>query len=41
MSNAQTASVVSILLGAVLLWRLKSEFRARENPPRAAARDAL
>jgi phosphatidylglycerol:prolipoprotein diacylglycerol transferase len=41
MSNAQTASVVSILLGAVLLWRLKSQFRGRENPSRAAARDAL
>jgi phosphatidylglycerol:prolipoprotein diacylglycerol transferase len=41
MSNAQTASVVSILLGAVLLWRLKSQFRAQENRSRAAARDAL
>src|SRR6202163_3534005 len=28
MSNAQTASVVSILFGAVLLWRLKSQFHA-------------
>jgi phosphatidylglycerol:prolipoprotein diacylglycerol transferase len=26
LSNAQTASVLSILLGAVLLWRIKSEF---------------
>jgi prolipoprotein diacylglyceryl transferase len=28
LSNAQTASVVSILLGAVLLWRIKSQFHA-------------
>jgi predicted O-methyltransferase YrrM len=28
MSNAQAASVVSILIGAVLLWRSKSQFRA-------------
>ena len=34
MSNAQTASVVSILFGAVLLWRLKSQFHARKKEHR-------
>jgi prolipoprotein diacylglyceryl transferase len=34
MSNAQTASVVSILLGAVLLWRLKSQFHALKKEHR-------
>jgi prolipoprotein diacylglyceryl transferase len=28
MSNAQAASLLSILVGAVLLWRIKSQFRA-------------
>jgi phosphatidylglycerol:prolipoprotein diacylglycerol transferase len=28
LSNAQAASVVSVLLGAVLLWRIKSKFHA-------------
>jgi phosphatidylglycerol---prolipoprotein diacylglyceryl transferase len=41
MSNAQTASLVSVLLGAVLLWQVKSHFRAQENQSGAAARDAL
>lgn len=31
MSNAQAASVVSILLGAVLLWRLKSQFHGQKK----------
>ena len=34
MSNAQTASVVSILLGAVLLWRLKSQFHRQKKEHR-------
>ncbi len=33
-SNAQTASVVSILLGAVLLWRIKSQFHALKKEHR-------
>ena len=40
MSNAQTASVASILLGAVLLWRIKSQFHGSEKraPHRRAHR---
>jgi prolipoprotein diacylglyceryl transferase len=34
MSNAQTASVVSILLGAVLLWRIKSQFHRQKKEHR-------
>jgi prolipoprotein diacylglyceryl transferase len=34
LSNAQTASVVSILLGAVLLWRIKSQFHALKKEHR-------
>jgi prolipoprotein diacylglyceryl transferase len=34
LSNAQAASVVSILLGAVLLWRIKSEFHALKKEHR-------
>jgi prolipoprotein diacylglyceryl transferase len=34
MSNAQTASLVSILLGAVLLWRLKSKFHGQKKEHR-------
>jgi prolipoprotein diacylglyceryl transferase len=34
MSNAQAASLVSILLGAVLLWRIKSQFHARKKEHR-------
>jgi prolipoprotein diacylglyceryl transferase len=34
MSNAQTASVVSILLGAVLLWRLKNQFHGQKKEHR-------
>ncbi|MGC1413750.1 MAG: prolipoprotein diacylglyceryl transferase family protein [Candidatus Acidiferrum sp.] len=34
MSNAQAASVVSILLGAVLLWRLKSRFHGLKKEHR-------
>ena len=33
-SNAQTASVVSILFGAVLLWRLKSQFHRQKKEHR-------
>src|SRR5271169_2663465 len=34
MSNAQTASVVSILLGAVLLWRIKNQFHGQKKEHR-------
>jgi prolipoprotein diacylglyceryl transferase len=34
MSNAQTASLVSIVFGAVLLWRLKSQFHALKKEHR-------
>lgn len=34
MSNAQTASVASILFGAVLLWRLKSQFHRQKKEHR-------
>jgi prolipoprotein diacylglyceryl transferase len=34
LSNAQAASVVSILLGAVLLWRIKSQFHALKKEHR-------
>jgi prolipoprotein diacylglyceryl transferase len=34
LSNAQTASVVSILLGAVLLWRIKGQFHALKKEHR-------
>ena len=34
MSNAQTASGVSILFGAVLLWRLKSQFHLQKKEHR-------
>jgi len=34
MSNAQAASLLSILVGAVLLWRLKSQFRALKKEHR-------
>lgn len=34
MTNAQTASVASILFGAVLLWRLKSQFHRRKKEHR-------
>ncbi|MGH9676164.1 MAG: prolipoprotein diacylglyceryl transferase family protein, partial [Candidatus Acidiferrum sp.] len=34
MSNAQAASLVSILLGAVLLWRIKSQFHALKKEHR-------
>src|SRR5713101_3064044 len=34
LSNAQTASVVSILAGAVLLWRIKSQFHALKKEHR-------
>src|SRR5580700_6037239 len=34
MSNAQAASVVSILLGAVLLWRIKSQFHRQKKEHR-------
>jgi len=34
LSNAQTASVASILFGAVLLWRIKSEFHALKKEHR-------
>src|SRR3954468_15167812 len=34
LSNAQTASVASILAGAVLLWRVKSRFRALKKEHR-------
>jgi predicted O-methyltransferase YrrM len=34
LSNAQAASVVSILAGAVLLWRLKSQFHALKKEHR-------
>jgi prolipoprotein diacylglyceryl transferase len=34
MSNAQAASLASILAGAVLLWRLKSQFRGRKKEHR-------
>jgi predicted O-methyltransferase YrrM len=34
MSNAQAASVVSILLGAVLLWRIKSQFHGQKKEHR-------
>jgi prolipoprotein diacylglyceryl transferase len=46
LSNAQAASLVSILLGAVLLWRLKNRFRALKKEHRivdhiAASGDVL
>lgn len=34
MTNAQTASVVSVLLGMVLLWRIKSQFHALKKEHR-------
>jgi prolipoprotein diacylglyceryl transferase len=34
MSNAQTASVLSVLAGAVLLWRLKAQFRTLKKEHR-------
>ena len=34
LSNAQTASVASILFGAVLLWRIKSQFHALKKEHR-------
>jgi predicted O-methyltransferase YrrM len=34
LSNAQAASVVSILLGAVLLWRIKSQFHSHKKEHR-------
>jgi prolipoprotein diacylglyceryl transferase len=34
MSNAQAASLASILAGTVLLWRLKSQFRGRKKEHR-------
>ena len=34
MSNAQAASVVSILLGAVLLWRIKGQFHSQKKEHR-------
>jgi len=34
LSNAQAASLVSILLGAVLLWRIKSQFHALKKEHR-------
>jgi len=34
MSNAQVASLLSILFGAVLLWRIKSQFHARKKERR-------
>jgi phosphatidylglycerol---prolipoprotein diacylglyceryl transferase len=34
LSNAQAASVVSILAGAALLWRVKSQFHALKKDPR-------
>ncbi len=34
MSNAQTASVLSILAGAVLLWRIKNQFHALKKEHR-------
>jgi prolipoprotein diacylglyceryl transferase len=46
LSNAQAASLVSILLGAVLLWRLKNQFRGLKKEHRivehiAASGDVL
>jgi prolipoprotein diacylglyceryl transferase len=46
LSNAQSASLLSILVGAVLLWRIKSQFRARKKEHRivehiAASGDVL
>jgi prolipoprotein diacylglyceryl transferase len=46
LSNAQTASLVSIAFGLVLLWRIKSQFRARKKEHRivehiAASGDVL
>src|SRR5450432_1966935 len=46
LSNAQAASLVSILLGAVLLWRIKGQFRALKKEHRivehiAASGDVL
>ena len=46
MTNAQTASLASILFGAVLLWRLKSQFHALKKEHRivehiAASGDVL
>jgi phosphatidylglycerol:prolipoprotein diacylglycerol transferase len=37
LSNAQAASLVSILLGALLLWRVKSQFHSPEKEPRIPA----
>ncbi len=34
LSNAQTASIVSVAAGAVLLWRVKSEFHSRKKEHR-------
>ena len=34
LSNAQAASLLSILVGAVLLWRIKSQFHARKKEHR-------
>jgi prolipoprotein diacylglyceryl transferase len=34
LSNAQAASLLSILVGAVLLWRVKSQFHARKKEHR-------
>ena len=34
MTNAQTASVISVLLGMVLLWRIKSQFHALKKEHR-------
>jgi phosphatidylglycerol:prolipoprotein diacylglycerol transferase len=36
LSNAQTASVVSVLIGAFLLWRIESRFPATNGEPRVA-----
>jgi prolipoprotein diacylglyceryltransferase/predicted O-methyltransferase YrrM len=37
LSNAQTASLVSIVVGAVLLWRVKSRYRALKREHRIVA----
>jgi phosphatidylglycerol:prolipoprotein diacylglycerol transferase len=40
LSNAQAASLVSVLVGALLLWRVKSQVRTPENEPPVAARNS-
>jgi len=38
LSNAQTASLVSIVLGSILLWRIKSRLPARKEGSRGTGR---